>query len=271
MRKLVLPNVEEKVDRREWDFSLVPAKEERACCFYEYAREAAPYILKQLRAADSWNKEDIESKRFRNSPLIYALPPTAPKLLPKLFKAPWLAKDAKWRALFCEQLSAHWEGLSYARAIGKTDIQAFDIGILQFFPWQRWTEQHTRLLDKETGLELLLVTIDWNNFNDAEIIKEFTRWIKSKRGRPLGAGLRHSKGKRTDTWRKKLERLAVLRLRHYYSLEDMASLLPEAWQDRSKFLDEREIRRERKAAQQTLLELFPFLPENTRPKSFSAA
>ena len=157
------------------------------------------------------------------------------------------------------------------RSVEKSPDLAFHPGISIHFPWQRWTERHIRLLDNETGMELLLVTIDWRNFEDSEIIGQFTTWLKSKEGRPSGVGLRDKKGKRPEIWQKKLERLAIMRLRHYYSLSEIFPLLPAKWQNLTKFVDEREIRRERKAARLTLLELFPFLPKDTLPINWSLA
>jgi len=265
MRKNVAVTIEEKVDRREWDFSGLPQHEERACCFYEYGRESKYIITESQRPINALDEPDSQKRGLRNSPLVFALPPNG------VIDIPWLAKDAKWRKAFCKQLADNWEGLSYARVIEKTPELAYVVGVLAHFPWQKWTERHTRLLDGETGLELLLVTIDWNNFKNSEIIDRFAKWINSKEGRPPGVGLAHTKGKRTDAWRKKLERLAILRLRHYYSIDEMAMILPESWQDKTKFVDERDIRRERNAARKTLLELFPFLNQSTQPLSWSTA
>lgn len=260
--------ITKKVNRHEWDFSVILREEEqRASCFYEYGRESA-YIVTRLDESRAFNEADAQERALRNNPLLCALP--CRRVGDKYFDGPWLAKPPKWRASFCRNLAEHWEGLSYARLLQATGDYAFHVGISAHFPWQRWTERHTRLLDRRTGLELLLVTIDWGNFDDTKLIRQFSKWIKSPQGRPK-VGLRDTKGKRRDAWRKKLERLAVLRLRHYYTLEEISGLLPEVWMDKDKFSDEREVRRERKAAQQTLLELFPFLPKNTKPRSWSAA
>ena|ERR1051326_563017 len=267
MRKFLTSPIQERVDRREWDFSVVPTEEERACCFYEYSREST-YIVESLRASN-WPNDNLDAQRqaLRNSPIVFGFTDMDPHRLSE----PWLSKDSEWRRRFCYYFAEHWEGLSYAPSIEKSSAPPFTVGATPHAPWEQWTKRKTRLLDRKTGLELLLVTIDWDNFKDSEIVASFTKWIKSNAGRPRGVGLRHAKGKRTDTWRKKLERLAIMRLRHYYSVDEISSLVPPKWENLTKFVDEREVRRERKAARLTLFELFPFLPEDTLPVNWPTA
>ncbi len=273
-----------RVDRQEWDFTKVPPEEEQGCCIYEYARESK-WIMEEvdnpaeevLHGCPQPDKEAIRKNKLAGSLLIYALPPVrhineVGQLVgrQKSFDGrPWLAQEPKWRQEYCQKMEKYKDRVDYARILEKKPDQAFCLGIRLPFPWRRWEKEHKiRILDQETGLEAMVMTVDWRNFKDSEIIKQFRKWLKSKDGRPKDLGLRTGQGKRTDAWRKKLERLAILRLRHYYPVDEMSELLPDAWVA-GKFTDIVEIERERKAARRTLLELFPFLPEDTKPVNWA--
>ncbi len=267
-----------RVDVREWDFTQVPRDEEQACCYYEYARESS-WLVEQINNLRAQEKlERLLRKKLQKSILIYALPPVGfvvngiPVGRQKSFDGrPWLAQEAEWRQQFCQKIANLKAGLSYAPILEKKSERAFCVGFAPHFSSvKRWDEeQRTRLLDTETGLEVLLVTVDWSSFTDTEIIEHFTKWLKSKEGRPKSVGLKTKQGKRADAWRKKLDRLALLRLRHHYSLDELPAVLPEAWRDASKFNDSIEIERERKVARRTLFELFSFLPKDIEPISWS--
>jgi hypothetical protein len=216
------------------------------------------------------DKEAVRRDKLKNSLLTYALPPSGIIGRKKNFdRRPWLAQEQKWREWFCRKLIEHQDGLGYGRILKKTPDRAFHVGISRHFPFERSTEERQRICDQDTGLEVLLVTIDWGNFRDSEIIKHFRKWLKSEVGRPKGVGSKTMQGKRSDAWRKKLERLALLRLRHHYSLYEMTPLLPVEWESKDKFIDITEVERERKGARKTLFELFPFLPADTEPLNWS--
>jgi hypothetical protein len=289
-----------RLDPTEWDFSGVPAKESCACCYFEWARESS-YIIKELDspAGDlSRNEPDVQRDLLKNSPLVYALPPRQAGFLPKsnlsaadqkrmkellsqageglrfgerYFDEPWLKKAAEWRAEFCRNLEAALKRLSFARILKKKDFPGFQLGMSTFFNHKLWTGKAMRCLDPRLGLETLLVTINWHDFDDAELKRDFAAWIKT--ARPENVGQNDAKGKnKNKTWQAYLERLALLRLRHHYTFEGIAFLeLPESWRDKDKFTSSSEAGRERRAALQTLFTLYPFLPKPTRPRSWRAA
>jgi hypothetical protein len=279
--------LKKRVDAQEWDFTKVPREEEHACCYYEYARESS-WIMEEVDkpvevVRHGWraferpppNKEAVRRDKLSKSLLTYALPPVRPICgkpvgRQKIFDGrPWLKQEPEWRQEFCQNVEKYKDRLGFARILKKTPDRAFCVGIALPFPWQRWEEEHEkRILDRDTGLEVLLVTVDWGNFKDSEIIKQFRIWLKSKEGRPKDVGLRTGQGKRTDAWRKKLERLAVLRLRRHYTLDEMAPLLPKEWYG-DMFADNTEAERGREAARKTLFELYPFLPKKTKPINWS--
>ena len=285
--------LKKRLDVLEWDFTQVSRQEEQACCYYEYARESIwlmdrmdnPPPVHRLEFDRFTNKylnplpkeESLLRDNIENSLLTYAFPGCGRidggYLVgrQKNFDGrPWLGQEPEWRQEFCQNMEKYKDRLGYARILNKTSDRAFAVGIAPPFPWQRWEDEHEkRIFDKDTGLEAILVTVDWENFKDNEIIKQFGKWLKSKDGRPEGVGLKTRQGKRGDAWRKKLERLALMRLRHHYSLDEMAFLLPTRWRSLEKFADNSEVERERNAAQQTLFELFPFLPKDTIPINWS--
>ena len=142
----------------------------------------------------------------------------------------------------------------------------------QFFNSRLWTGKEMRRLDQKSGLETLLVTVNWKDFTDGEIVADFAKWLQSDAGRPEGVGQRDAKGKNKEiTWQASLERLAILHLLHHYSFPEIEPLLPDSWFDMEKFQPSSEARRERRAVRRTLLELYPFLPIETTPRSWQLA
>jgi hypothetical protein len=283
-------HLRQRLDVREWDFSQVPPAEEHACCYYEYARES-DWLMTEVDAPveQPARADEPGSNRAKllKSLLIFILPPVRriiggrpgkkdrPVGRQKSFDGrPWLAQEPEWRQEFVQNLNHYKDRYHHSYGIiqKKSLDRAISVGIALPFPWRRWVDNHApgepdqvkRMLDGDTGLEVLLLTIDWDNFTDADIIERFQHWVKNE-GRPKGVGVRSTKGQRTDAWRKKLERLALLRLRHHYTLDELAVLLPEAWASLDKFTDPTEFERERKITRQTLFDLFPFLPADAQP------
>lgn len=152
-----------RVNVLEWDFTQVPHQEEQACCYYEYARESS-WLMEQMD-----NPSAVVGRKFENSLLTYALPPSRHVIdgqmvgRQKNFDGrPWLAQEPDWRQTFYLGLETNKNGLGYARILRKTPDRAFGVGITPHFPWQRWEDEHKkRLLDLDTGLEVILVTVDW--------------------------------------------------------------------------------------------------------------
>lgn len=109
------------------------------------------------------------------------------------------------------------------------------------------------------------MTINWANFDNKEILQQFEHWLKD--ARPKNIGVRSKQGRKKDEWRKHLEKLAILRLRHHYDFNEIPSLLPKRWTG-NKFFDRNEMNRACTAAHKTLLSLYPFLPKQTKPLSW---
>jgi len=251
-----------RVAPEEWDFTRVPSEEYEACCYYEYGREST-FVVQHLENLPHHSCNDPRWADLRNNLLTYSLPPC--RIGTQSLNEPWLLKSQDWRTKFCQQLAKHRNGLKFARILERTPDRAFALGIAPPFPVHSWSSEQKRDLDKRTGLEVLIVTIDWSNFEDAEILKEFRRWLKT--ARPKNIGLRSRRGKKTSMWRKHLEKLAVLRLRHYYPFGEIENVLPGPWNG-DKFQDKSEMSRTCKEALSAFHELFPFLDEDDRPVSW---
>jgi len=253
----------ERVAREEWDFIklLEPegkeagAENERACCYYEYAREST-YIMETLKSPPAYDNSDQTWSKLKQSPLTYALPVKVHGT--NCFDGPWLHKDLKWRKQFLLQMAENWEKLCYARTLDKAPNRAFHVGMSPQFPAKLWTENAMRALHPNTGLETLLITIDWSNFDDKEVASEIKQWVKKER--PKGVGVHSKKGKKNNVWQMHLMKLRALRLRHYYPFEEIATISQD-----DKFFDRNELNRPCKAACKSLHDLFPFLPVGALP------
>jgi hypothetical protein len=252
-----------RVAREEWDFSRVPKNEARACCFYEYAREST-YVMQNLENPPPYDQIDERGQQLLKNPLTIALPPTraharrGPGETQK-FNKPWLLRDPSWRAWFCRELPDHWDGV-----LEKTQTHSFQV--LRAEPCIRWTGEDIRGLDRKTGLEVLFVIIDWAAFDDGEIGAQFKKWLK--KGRPKAVGLHSKKGTgKANEWQMHLEKLAILRLRHHYLVDEFSFHIPAKW-NRDKFVDVSEINRACNAARKQLHDLFPFLQKNAQPLSW---
>jgi hypothetical protein len=120
-----------------------------------------------------------------------------------------------------------------------------------------------------SGMEVLLVEIEWGKFSNKQIKQCFHKWIENHRPKDLKEP--SGRGHKQSDWRAKLESLGLLRLRSRYTLEAaLAELakLPPAQRKKSKFLDAGECNREAAEAQADFLNLFPFLDPAEMPLSW---
>lgn len=112
-------------------------------------------------------------------------------------------------------------------------------------------------------------TVDFSRFTDREIINRFSDWLRTNRPkcwhRPINSLPVAAQGRKLNDFRVALERLAIMRLLHWYSPGDLKVRQPRAWQIyRGK---EPVFRREIRAAERFFRQVFPFLPEGERPAS----
>lgn len=113
-------------------------------------------------------------------------------------------------------------------------------------------------------------TIDFARFTDTEIVEAFSRWVKENRPvewkKPLNIIPRAPRrGIKLLDYRVALERLAVLRLLHWHSPEDLNIRYPDVWETFRR--DETHFRVEANKARAVFRRLFPFLPKSELPLS----
>ncbi len=130
-----------------------------------------------------------------------------------------------------------------------------------------------------TGFEWLCVGIDWGRYTDTEIIDSFTRWVRTKEGRPYGSepgnltGRRSDRGHKAGDWRASLQRLGIMRLMHRHSSDQIIEIVQAGLcaksADRVKYMVKTECERERLKALDDFHTLFPFLstehPQSREP------
>jgi hypothetical protein len=113
-------------------------------------------------------------------------------------------------------------------------------------------------------------TVDFSRFTDHEISDDFLAWLKQNRPpqwkipRRIFPGARQ-KGRKLIEYRVAIERLGLMRLLHVHSPTSLREQVPQAWKKyRAK---ERSFRREIREGCKFFRRLFPFLPEQERPRS----
>lgn len=113
-------------------------------------------------------------------------------------------------------------------------------------------------------------TIDYSRFSDREIINALTRWVRANRPKqwrlPRNRFPVVNRGSKLNDYRVALERLAIMRLLHWYSPRLLRLELPQAWKLYGR--KEPTFRREIHAALTFYRERFPFLPKAELPASY---
>jgi hypothetical protein len=119
-----------------------------------------------------------------------------------------------------------------------------------------------------SGLEVLLVEIEWRRFTNDQIVQCFRKWAKLHRPKDVKAP--SGKGHKPRDWRASLERLGIMRLMNRYSFDDLQSIVqaaaPTKSADREKYSVKGGCKKEWQKALDDFHDLFPFLPDE-EPKS----
>jgi hypothetical protein len=252
----------------EWDFSQIPKDEIEACCLYEYARESQS-IVDYYDHRDSFLSSSLmpkwhESREFLHHRLIFSLPPRFPGQ--PYFDCGWQEKPDAWRAIAKQLFAIYSKGWKTNPHEQHADKKGFTIGISPQFDSQLLKGEYpARVLDPKTGLEVLIAMLDWNSFDDAEILNAFEQWVKANR--PNGVGKHDRKG-RPPKYINSLKRLGLLRLRHFFPFDDISNKAPVIWADEDKFLQPQECNRECMLTERDLHSYFPFLPKGEKPMSW---
>lgn len=115
--------------------------------------------------------------------------------------------------------------------------------------------------EKPARRKAVALTVDFSRFSDREILQQFAVWLKANRPdvwrRPKNSFPSTGRGRKLNDYRVALERLAIMRLLHWYTPGELRRNLPAAWKLYG--AKEDEFRRRIRAAQAFFREYFPFL------------
>ncbi len=121
--------------------------------------------------------------------------------------------------------------------------------------------------------ETLMVDIAWECFTNDQIVNYFRQWVKAARPKEVPAP--SDRGHKPGDWRAKLTRLAVMRLLSHSSASKLFSNngFPAVWKTKqfsaSKWGDSTKWYTARREARKIFNALFPFVPKNEKPRSWS--
>ena len=126
----------------------------------------------------------------------------------------------------------------------------------------------------EGGGEVTVVSIQWADFTNEEIIASFRKWVKANRPQRLGNP--DARGRKPKDWRANLTRLAVMRLLSRFTalqlVDGRRKDLPAIWDTKQfasrKWADVTKWHDARREAGRLFHKLFPFLPAEAKPISW---
>jgi hypothetical protein len=116
----------------------------------------------------------------------------------------------------------------------------------------------------QSGMEVLLVEIDWADFTNEQLVEEFALWLKENN--PPNVSRPDKRGCRRISERVKLEFLGIMRLRHDFTLPELRKTRPEAW--KRYHSPNRRWGKDLKMALTHFHKLFPFVPQDESPHSW---
>lgn len=127
----------------------------------------------------------------------------------------------------------------------------------------------------EGGGEVTVVNINWGAFTNDEIVNYFRKWVKANRPRHYPTPSR--KGHKPGDWRANLTRLGVMRLLSQFTalqfVDPRQNRRPEIWETRqfsgAKWRDTTKWYDARREAGALFRKLFPFLPSQEKPSSWT--
>lgn len=294
--KLQREPVRARLPECEWHFDArVPDEQLVACCYWEYARESA-FIratvqnLNDVRAGKGGGR--ALDKANRDLSLLYSVGTPACLISRPEFPQPWLSLSESERARLGENFKAEilvpskfpafrvtgdypaasWlfgevEQIDEAKRAKWLRLSEIDKGMANLkeaneLRKQLAEPQPAPMLRGTGGIDSFIAQINWRDFTDNEIVAAFKRWIADIE-RPIGQ--RNKKGHKLNDWRVMLDRLAIMRLLHHATLNEMREKFPDTW----KLYGGVDWYRERKNANRDFHRLFPFLSKSELPLSWS--
>lgn len=288
---------------RDWDFRRVPDKELIACCLWEYSRESRSLAfaakrkeLKPREVPDEIAKAERAAgfsydrflNRFFETDLGFVQFYFTLTMYGGVGAKPWQAFPMRTRRYLVGAL-ADTSTLTPLRTARVWDLEqlwkANNRDLLEIrargLPPDddsedgAWAEPTTALVlptepvDGPPRNTTVAFTIDYSRFSDLEITAAFTAWLgrnRPKRWRqPRNRLPVVRRGIKLNDYRVALERLAMMRLLHWYSPKDLERDAPNAWKMYGR--KESNFRREIRAAVAFYHGIFPFISQRERPVS----
>ena len=124
------------------------------------------------------------------------------------------------------------------------------------------------------GSEVTVLTINWPDFTNEELVQYFRRWVKANR--PKQAKQPDARGHKPKDWRAMLTRLAATRLLARFTpleiVDPRRDKFPVVWETKQfagrKWGDVTKWHDARREAEKLFHSLFPFLPKDEKPISW---
>jgi hypothetical protein len=293
----------DRKDPHNWNFYDVPTEQRSICCFWEYARESASLRKAVALAKTAFanvgiaKPETAEREAFRvKVNEAYALLVKTGFDLPfwvRLpFPKPWLSVDkverSKWAHVRREipnpvkhpPFQVTGDGFIIAALNGlaheayKTNMAV--LAKAESDPDINTTEALAECFDPHpvsllgTCVQSFVAQINWRDYTKREIKNAIWKWIEANRPPtiPDPSGRGHNP---MEECRASLERLALLRLRSCYTLDETLAILakrPKEQRQTSKFVNPGECNREAEKAVADFHELLHFLDPTDMPRSW---
>ena len=152
---------------------------------------------------------------------------------------------------------------------GKSEVQLIEEGKLK--PWPDVPAS----LFWESGREVTVLRINWYEYTNDQLVQHFRRWVKVNR--PPQIPVPSGQGRKPGDWRAHLTRLSVMRLLAQFKpseiLASSCQIAQELWNakqfSRRKWMDSTKWHDARREARELFRQMFPFLPENEVPRSWT--
>lgn len=285
-----------RLHEQRWDFSGVEDWELVAATYYEYARESHTiqgcFVFLTRDQTDNPHQEDIAAA-CKDWPYIARLNAclnlkiemaklsvdlAALANLGSGLSEPWpKRKDKDKLRKMCDEFAAKSLAGAFRKIPEKELLQMTGESLWDWAELDAVFDSTTGALVEGTGVERMLVEINWKDFTDRELRNAFDLWLKS---RPRRIPEPSKRGHDPLDCRARLFRLGLLRLRHNHTVEDTIQILCKTFPAKSfltrdnkqkrptKYSEPGELNREAEKAVDDFHALFPFLDPAERPLSW---
>lgn len=246
--------VEPKLSNKEWDFSSVHADDAKACLMWELARES----LYMHDLPNHWEELGAMDPQIPPAHLF----PFLNRGHIDLVKRPWLDLSNSERKDVCSKLLP----------VDLVAIPGVEVAQKMLFPDKSENQVGE---ERRDYLYIVIEPKSWRTYTDNEISGALRRIVERRRPNSIPEPAA-KRGKRNNALIAALRWVAAMRLRHHYSMSEVFDVARPDEQG-SFFYDEADCRwgeeapwlSAREHAKKKMHELFPFLPDDEEPLSYS--